>query len=56
MAMLSITLSTYAGSREAFFYEIWRHPEILSEPIFWGVVVFGLLCLGLYLRTKEKGE
>lgn len=28
--------------------------DILSEPIFWGIVIFVLICIGIYYAVKDK--
>ena len=52
--LLCLAANAFAGGKEAAFWAIWRHPEILLEPWFWIVVVVCLVLVGIYYITKDK--
>lgn len=50
------TTAGFASAREGLLWRLFQNPEILLDPVFWGVVGFGVLCIFIYAAVKDKDE
>lgn len=56
--MLGITVLQAGTLRRVVGAEAINHRnellDILTEPFFWGFVIFILICVGIYIAVKDK--